>query len=368
MTLPKVTVIVVNYNSRDKWHIVEHCLKKIFSLKYRPIKIIIVDNGSTDGSYELIEQLVKCTEQNEKIEIRVLRLSRNYGFAIANIIAYKLRDPRSKYVALINNDLAPEPNSLERLVSILEKYPKIAGIQGIILSWDGRYIDSYGALVTDHGICYNVASGMRHVGVQKLKPIVVTYVDGAFSVYRVDALERAGGLFIPYFFMWGDDYELGIRLWRSGYILMAVPIVVGKHYRGASTQLDRCNTIFIPPRLPYILEYWSWASDIAVTVVLYGYIYPLQLLKRIPTTFIAALLKHSKAILRGFLDGIRLGLRLRKMVLNQKPWLKVPKEPRLKSRLLWELALLIRLYLKYGMKASRIYYILIARSLSKRFT
>jgi len=365
---PLVTVIVVNYNSSKIKEVVSKSIKSILSLKYRPLEVIIVDNGSIDGSYEYIKQLIENVKQDKGLTVKIVRLSRNYGFAVANIVAYRLRDPRSRYVVLVNNDLAPEPDSLQKLIKILEKHHRVAGLQGIILTWDGRYIDTYGALVSDHGISYAVASFMESAYIQELKPVIPTYVDGAFSVYRVEALEKSGGLFMPYFFMWGDDYELGIRLWRSGYVLAAVPIVVGRHYRGASTQLGGHSIIFETPRLPYILEYWSWVSNIAVAVVLYGYPYPLQLLKRVPTTLIAALLKRSKAILRGFLDGIRLGFKLRMLLLRQKPWLRFVREPRLRTRLIRELTLLTRLYIRYGKRASRMYYILVTRSIGKKFT
>jgi cellulose synthase/poly-beta-1,6-N-acetylglucosamine synthase-like glycosyltransferase len=101
---PKATAIVVNYNSLGKWDIIESCLKRIFSLNYRPLEIIVVDNGSDDGSFELIKQLIEEIRQDEGFKIRIIRLSKNYGFAAANIIAYRLRDPESKYIALINND------------------------------------------------------------------------------------------------------------------------------------------------------------------------------------------------------------------------------------------------------------------------
>jgi len=63
---------------------------------------------------------------------------------------------------------------------------------------------------------YSVGSGLKSFYAYKLRPIAVTYIDGAFSVFRIEAIEKSGGLFMPYFFMWGDDYELGIRLWRKG--------------------------------------------------------------------------------------------------------------------------------------------------------
>jgi glycosyltransferase involved in cell wall biosynthesis len=64
MTKPKVTVIIVNYNSETKWSIIGPCLKSILSLSYRPLEIIIMDNGSTDSSFELIKQLISGIKQN----------------------------------------------------------------------------------------------------------------------------------------------------------------------------------------------------------------------------------------------------------------------------------------------------------------
>ena len=360
---PAVTVIVINYNSYRRWSVVEQCIRGMLSLRY-PLEIIFVDNGSTDGSYELLKKFIdeNLKEFDENLKVRVIRLSKNYGFAVSNLIAYKLRNPNSKYVALINNDLFPEPNSLEILVNILERNPRIAGVQGIILSWDGKYVDSYGGLAMEHGFLYTVGYSLpSHV---LSKPLPVTYVDGAFSIYRVEALESCGGLFLPYFFMWGDDYELGVRLWRCGWTLLAVPIIVGRHYRGLTVGRRQMS---------YILEYWVCVSNIAVMVVLYGYPWITQTLKHLPITLILAFIlifksvKRSKALVRGFIDGLRIGVKLRRRILRRRPWLKIPKEPRLNVRVFQELALLAKLYFKYGLDASRIYYRAITRSLGKAF-
>lgn len=361
---PKVTVIVVNYNSRTKWNIVSQSLRSILELKYRPLEIILIDNGSTDGSYELIKDMLKVVKQDEEFKFKLVRLSRNYGFAVANIIAYLLRDPESKYVALINNDLAPRPESLDILVQVLEKYPRVAGVQGVILTWDEMYIDSYGCIVTQHGISYAIGSGLGQQYVAKLKPTLATYVDGAYSVYRVEALESVGGLFLPYFFMYGDDYELGIRLWRNKWILLSVPIIAGRHYRSASTTISLRRSLLEPPKMSYIYEYWSWLSNIAVLVVLYGNPWILRLLERIPTTLIAAILKRSKAIIRGFVDGILIGLKLRKSKkLNRIDYIV---EPRIYVNPFKELALLTKLFIHYGNKASRIYSLVITRALGRK--
>lgn len=361
-TKPKVTVIVVNYNSYSKWAIISQCLKSILGLWYRPLEIIVVDNGSTDGSYELIKSILENIEQSDELRVKLIRLSKNYGFAVANIIAYNLRDPNSKYIALINNDLAPKADSLDRLIDILERYPRIAGVQGIILTWDEKYIDSYGCQITQHGVCYAVGFGLEACNAHKLRPTAVSYIDGAFSVYRVKAVEEAGGLFLPYFFMYGDDYELGIRLWRNRWILLGVPIIVGRHYRCATTSIDDKRDLSKPPRMLYNCGYWSWLSEIAVLTVLYERIWLLRILERIPTTLAASLLRRSKAITRGYIDGIMIGIKLRKKLRLGS----LINEPRLHVRIFSEFVILMNLFIRHGSKANKIYYSVITRSLGRR--
>jgi GT2 family glycosyltransferase len=300
--------------------------------------------------------------------VRIIRLSKNYGFAIANAIAYRLRDPLSKYVALINNDVYPEPDSLRKMIEILEKSEKIAGVQGVLLTWDGSHVLTYGGFITDLGLFGGVATFMESSIIRRLKPIAVAYVDGAYSVYKVEALEKAGGLFLPYFFMWGDDYELGIRLWRAGYILIAFPIIAGRHYGGASTITSKGDTIYEPPRLPYTYEYWYWMSNIAVTAVLYNRLYMLQIFKRILIMLIGATYRKSKAILRGLVDGIIRGFKLRRKIIKPNLWwIGIPREPRIKMSAFRELALIFSLHSRYGYKASRIYYIIVSRALVKKY-
>ena len=66
---PKATVIVVNYNSRGKWDVVRGSLEGVLRLSYRPLEVIIVDNGSTDGSFELIMDMLRGVGQG--VEVRI---------------------------------------------------------------------------------------------------------------------------------------------------------------------------------------------------------------------------------------------------------------------------------------------------------
>jgi glycosyltransferase involved in cell wall biosynthesis len=126
---PLVTVITVNYNSKKIQDIVAASIHAILNLNYRPLEIIIVDNGSEQGTFEYIKDLVNDSAPAE-VTVRFLELPKNYGFAIANNIAFAQRSHASQYVALINNDLLPEPDSLKKLVEYLEENGKVGGVQG----------------------------------------------------------------------------------------------------------------------------------------------------------------------------------------------------------------------------------------------
>jgi GT2 family glycosyltransferase len=257
MGKPLVTVIVVNYNSSSIWEIVRESIGSTLNLNYRPLEIILVDNGSTDGSQKLLRDLIRKPTR-QKARVKFLQLPTNYGFAVANNIAFEHRNKRSKYVALINNDLAPEPDSLDQLVDYLEENPEVAGVQGKILSWDGKFIDSAGCYITPYMETYAVGHTLPATFCNK--PIDVSYPSGAYSVYAVKAVVEAGGLFLPYFFMYGDDIELGIRLWRSGYKLKYLPITAGRHYGSATAK-----------RVSGVIDYWSLRSRLSLMLMYNDY-------------------------------------------------------------------------------------------------
>jgi GT2 family glycosyltransferase len=348
---PLVTVITVNFNSMKIKDIVSESFRAIFNLKYRPLEIIIVDNGSDDGSFEFINNLAKTVSQKD-VKIRLLKLSKNYGFAIANNIAFTQRSKEAKYVALVNNDLAPHPDSLAKLVEFLEKNNEVGGVQGKILTWDAYKIDSAGALYTSHGIRY--AIGQTLPSNTYNVTMYVGFVDGAYSVYRIEAILRCGGLFLPYFFMYGDDYELGIRLWRSGYKLQYVPITAGRHYRSATSGKSSMK--------PW-LEYWAWRSELSV-MVMYDDLWLIHVLLRAPMTLLAVLLTRRKSIMRGFIDGIYMGLRLRPHAKGFR--VSRLREPMLKMNILKWYSQLIKLFIQYGMRALHVHYVLTSKILGMR--
>src|SRR5512132_1454673 len=117
------SVVVANWNGRSD---LEGCLAALRAQTYQDFEVIVVDNGSTDGSLELLEA--------EFTEVRVIPLGENLGFAAANNIG--IREARGEYVALLNNDTEVDRRWLAELVASLERHPAAASVTSKMLLFD----------------------------------------------------------------------------------------------------------------------------------------------------------------------------------------------------------------------------------------
>lgn len=94
MCVPKVSIIILNWNGGE---IVCKCIESVLKTDYPDFEVILVDNGSTDGS---IEKVSKLFEKQPRLHI--LRLKKNTGFAMGNNIGALIA--KGKYICFLNND------------------------------------------------------------------------------------------------------------------------------------------------------------------------------------------------------------------------------------------------------------------------
>jgi GT2 family glycosyltransferase len=291
---PLVSIITINYNSKPKMEVILECVKSMLEIRWRPLEIIFVDNGSTDGSFEELKNFTKSIAPSG-IRLIFLPMGKNLGFARGNNEGLLVADPSSKYVVILNNDLAPDPDSLDKLVRFLESKPLIAGVQPVIKNWDSPVIDSAGGVLSSWGAS-GVAKGLPISF--SMVPFYVTHIYGAYSVYRIAAIRRSKGLFLSQFFMYGDDYELGVRLWASGYGLATIPAYGGKHY--SSSTVSRYKPI----------SYYAVKNETAV-LVMYSGLFSVLVIFRTLGLLTYCLAKNKPDVARAFLDGLLFGSRLR---------------------------------------------------------
>lgn len=223
---PSVTVIVVNWNRRD---LLRACLASLArqSGLNQPFDVILVDNGSNDGSVEMAH--------TEFVGIAAFRLHtiinlENRGFCTAN--NQGINKTTTEIVALLNNDAEAEPGWLSALLSAFDN-PSIGMAASKILVWDDpSRIDKAGHLIYLDGQNRGRGTGEIDNG-QYDRTEEVLWPDGCACAYRAEMLRQIGG-FDEDFFAYADDAELGLRARISGWSCLYVPQAVVRHHRGAT--------------------------------------------------------------------------------------------------------------------------------------
>ncbi|MDM7275033.1 MAG: glycosyltransferase family 2 protein [Thermoprotei archaeon] len=229
MKEPSVSVIWVNYNSMGFIDLVLSSLAAIRNLNYENYDLIIVDNASTDGSFQVVKSFVS---RWVKPKVRIVRMDANRGYIGACNAGYA-HARNSDYVVVMNNDLIPFPDSLKGLIEYLTSEEKVGGAQGIILDYNTKTVDSAGFVIDELLRPHPLFRFKDPNSIKKSYPITYSY--GAYSIYSVRSLKligRSSYLYNPGLFAYFDDNVLGLRFWMNGFKVKLFPVKAGLHYRG----------------------------------------------------------------------------------------------------------------------------------------
>ena len=190
-----------------------------------------MDNGSTDGSVELLLELSKISFVPP---VRVVRNTENLGFCAANNQGIALAS--SDFVALLNNDAEADPGWIEKLLTAFHGRPEtgMAASKILVYSDPGR-IDKVGHLIFLDGQNRGRGSGQLDLG-QFDQMEEVLWPDGCAAMYRRAMLVEIGG-FDEDFFAYADDAELGMRARLAGWNCWYVPDARVSHHRGTTLGL-----------------------------------------------------------------------------------------------------------------------------------
>jgi GT2 family glycosyltransferase len=204
---PNVYIVIVNWNG---WEHTVRCLDSIRRLDYPTYRVIVVDNGSTDGSVERI--------RTAHPDIELITSTKNLGFAGGSNIGIRLALDRSaEYLWVLNNDIVVEPGTLSALISVATSRPGIGVIGAAV--WR-LAVDTEPSMHTEAfrwrgeyrlpSACPEADSANAAVG----HPVD----DVAGSSALLDAaMLRQIGLFEERFFHYWDDVELCARARRAGW-------------------------------------------------------------------------------------------------------------------------------------------------------
>ena len=209
-----VTFVIVNWNGR---RLLEDCLNSIRRQTFREFETIVVDNGSTDGSRELLREKFG--------DVRVLELESNHGFAEPNNLAF--REAGGDFVATVNNDLTLEPGWLTPLIGALQSDESCFAAQGKILRADQPgVVDTCGLGMRPCGAARNLAHNRLGDTIRARREIFT--VSAGAAVYRKSMLRQLG-LFDGRYFAYYEDLDLGWRARQQGWRTMLIPEAIAYH-------------------------------------------------------------------------------------------------------------------------------------------
>ena len=222
-----ISVIVVNWNRRD---LLRACLLSLRRQQInQPFEVVVVDNGSNDGSADMV-----ASEWGDDPLVRIVLNRQNRGFCAANNQGFATSD--TEFVALLNNDAEAEPGWLNALLSAFEHGPDIGMAASKILVYeDPRRIDKVGHLIYPDGQNRGRGTGELDRG-QYDRVEEVLWPDGCAAMYRRSMLDEIGG-FDEDFFAYADDAELGLRARIAGWKCLYIPGAVVRHHRGSTLGL-----------------------------------------------------------------------------------------------------------------------------------
>ncbi len=216
--MPEISVVVVNWNRRE---LLRACLESLARQQAADFETIVVDNGSTDGSLEMLAA---------RTDVRVLSNRENRGFCAAN--NQGIAAARGAYIALLNNDAEAAPGWLAALRAAFQE-PDIGMAASKIVVWDNHgIIDKVGHLMYPDGQNRGRGTGEPDRG-QYDSVEEVLWPDGCAAMYKREMLEQIGG-FDEDFFAYADDAELGLRARIAGWRCLYMPGAVVRHHRGAT--------------------------------------------------------------------------------------------------------------------------------------
>lgn len=218
---PRASVVIVNWNTRD---LILQCVASIKRAEPKlPLQIVVVDNGSADGSADAIAA--------EHPDVTLVRSLENLGFARGNNLGF--RHAEGEYIVLLNSDTIVLDGAISRLVEYLDEHADVGVVGGQQLDGDGNFCPSgnwFPSLWTDLSIVVGLHKHRWWFLEHKL-PLArlwfqtetgdVDWVGGSFVAVRRRVLDEVSVL-PEEFFMYGEDVEWCWRIkhagWRIAYV------------------------------------------------------------------------------------------------------------------------------------------------------
>ncbi|MEL6364871.1 MAG: glycosyltransferase family 2 protein [Pseudomonadota bacterium] len=199
MTALRISVLIVNYNAGAR---IVRCLRALADQTVSHFEVVLVDNGSADGSLAL------ARDAAGGLDLQVLEAGENLGFAAGNNRAAEIA--RGEWLALLNPDAYPDPAWLQRLLEAAGRYPDVAAFGSLqIDAADETRLDGCGDVMNASGVYYRGGYGAPTESAPRED--AETFAPcAAAALWRAEIFRALGG-FDERFFCYGEDVDLAYR-------------------------------------------------------------------------------------------------------------------------------------------------------------
>lgn len=241
--MKNLAVVIVNYNTKD---ILQDCLSNLLELAPREFRLIVVDNGSSDGSVEMVETEFPRSKypQIHLVKTQNNGLARGYNLGMAHAAS-------PDYFLFMGADAFPKPRCIEGVMDFLEKSPQAGIATAKLVLRNGRLdMDAHRGFPTPW------AALTHFLGLNRLfpgsrvfnkyfmgwcdmgKPHEIDLCISHFMLVKKEVFDKIGG-WDEDFFVYGEDVDLCWRAKQAGFKIYYLPQYECLHYKGVGVGIRR---------------------------------------------------------------------------------------------------------------------------------
>jgi GT2 family glycosyltransferase len=232
-----VSIIIVNYNTKD---ILIDCIRNLQKSDYKNIEIIVVDNGSSDGSYEAVVQ--------NFAEVKAIK-SENKGLAVGYNTG--LKNSSGEYILYLGSDAFPKENTISGLVEYFDANIEVGAATCKLITRDGKLdMDAHRGFPTPWAALTHFTKLNRIFPKSKIfnqyflgykdmdSPHEIDLCISHFMMVRKNVFDKVG-LWDEDFFVYGEDVDMCYRIKEAHYKIMYLPQFECLHYKGSSVGIRK---------------------------------------------------------------------------------------------------------------------------------
>lgn len=251
----RVSIIIPNLNGQQ--HLPE-CLGSLEKQGFRDFEVILVDNGSSDGSIEYLQR---------HPSVRVVALEKNLGFAGGNNAG--LAVAQGEYIVTLNNDTVAEPRFLEELVRVADQHPEAGMVAARICNaFERDKVDSLGIGVCRDAMSRGAFRGKRFSSLELDRTEEILIPSACAALYRRSMLDEIG-FFDDDFFAYCEDSDLGLRGRLAGWTALLARDAVVYHKYSMTSGAFSPMKLYLVERNHYFIAIKNFPLPLLLLVPLF---------------------------------------------------------------------------------------------------